>query len=138
MADRMVSILDGNTFVVSDQRGDIEASPTDTSGLFSYDTRFLSRWVLTVNGERLNTLSIDDLNYFNGWLEARQAGNTQLAAIYRRRFRPEFVPAFRAWIAQRPFTNPRAIPGPLSTTAISPRPLSAQCHATSMRPPSGV
>jgi glycogen debranching enzyme len=64
MADRMVSILDGNTFVVSDQRGDIEASPTDTSGLFSYDTRFLSTWVLTVNGERLNTLSIDDLNYF--------------------------------------------------------------------------
>src|SRR5215510_5718453 len=64
MPDRMVSILDGNTFVVSDQRGDIEASPTDTSGLFSYDTRFLSTWVLTVNGERLNTLSIDDLNYF--------------------------------------------------------------------------
>jgi glycogen debranching enzyme len=60
----MVSILDGNTFVVSDQHGDIEASPTDTSGLFSYDTRFLSRWVLTVNGERLSTLSIDDLNYF--------------------------------------------------------------------------
>jgi hypothetical protein len=24
-----------------------------------------------------------------------------------------FVPAFRAWLAQRPFTNPRAIPGPL-------------------------
>jgi hypothetical protein len=23
------------------------------------------------------------------------------------------VPAFRAWVAQRPFTNPRAIPGPL-------------------------
>src|SRR5262252_5150534 len=64
MPDRMVSILDGNTFVVSDQRGDIEASPTDTSGLFSYDTRFLSKWVLTINGERLNTLSIDDLNYF--------------------------------------------------------------------------
>jgi hypothetical protein len=62
---------------------------------------------------RAGQLRIDDLNYFNGWLEARQGGNTQLATIYRRRFRPEFVPAFRAWIAQRPFTNPRAIPGPL-------------------------
>ena len=62
---------------------------------------------------RAGQLRLDDLNYFNGWLDARQAGNTQLAAIYRRRFRPEFVPAFRAWIAQRPFTNPRAIPGPL-------------------------
>jgi glycogen debranching enzyme len=57
-------ILDGNTFVVSDWRGDIEATPTDTVGLFSYDTRFLSKWILTVNGERLNALSTDDLQYF--------------------------------------------------------------------------
>jgi glycogen debranching enzyme len=49
---------------VSDSSGDIEASLTDPTGLFSYDTRFLSRWVLTVNGERLNPLSIDDLQYF--------------------------------------------------------------------------
>jgi hypothetical protein len=62
---------------------------------------------------RAGQLRIDDLNYFNGWLDARQAGNKELAAIYRRRFRPEFVSAFNAWIAQRPFTNPRAIPGPL-------------------------
>jgi glycogen debranching enzyme len=60
----MVKILDGNTFVVSDDRGDIEASPTDPSGLFSYDTRFLSTWVLTVDGQRLNRLSVDDLHYF--------------------------------------------------------------------------
>jgi hypothetical protein len=56
---------------------------------------------------------IDDLLYFNGWLDARRAGNAELAAIYRRRFRPEFVPAFEAWIAQRPFTNSQAIAGPL-------------------------
>jgi glycogen debranching enzyme len=59
-----VKILDGNTFVVSDDRGDIEASPTDPTGLFSFDTRFLSKWVLTVNGQRLNPLSVDDLQYF--------------------------------------------------------------------------
>jgi glycogen debranching enzyme len=64
MSDELVKILDGNTFVVSDDRGDIEASLTDPTGLFSYDTRFLSKWVLTVNGSRLNPLSIDDLNYF--------------------------------------------------------------------------
>ena len=29
MSDGLVKILDGNTFVVSDERGDIEASPTD-------------------------------------------------------------------------------------------------------------
>ena len=64
MSDGLVQILDGNTFVVSDERGDIEASRTDPTGLFSFDTRFLSRWVLTVNGERLNALSTDDLQYF--------------------------------------------------------------------------
>ena len=42
MSDGLVKILDGNTFVVSDERGDIEASLTDPTGLFSFDTRFLS------------------------------------------------------------------------------------------------
>jgi glycogen debranching enzyme len=32
--------------------------------LFSYDTRFLSTWTLTVNGERLQSLAVDDLQYF--------------------------------------------------------------------------
>jgi glycogen debranching enzyme len=64
VSENLVQILDGNTFVVSDTRGDIEASATDPTGLFSFDTRFLSRWVLTVDGHRLATLSTDDLEYF--------------------------------------------------------------------------
>ncbi len=64
MSDTLVQILEGNTFVVSDDKGDIEASSTDPTGLFSFDTRFLSRWVLTVNGQRLTSLSTDDLQYF--------------------------------------------------------------------------
>ncbi len=64
MSDRLVQILEGNTFVVSDDRGDIEARGDDPTGLFAFDTRFLSRWVLTVNGERLTALSTDDLQYF--------------------------------------------------------------------------
>ena len=59
-----VKILDGNTFVVSDSSGDIEASMTDPTGLFSFDTRFLSKWILTIDGQRLNPLSVDDLQYF--------------------------------------------------------------------------
>ena len=65
MTANMVSILDGNTFVVSDDRGNIDATPTDTSGLFAWDTRFLSRWVLTVDGKIPNSLSTDDLQYFS-------------------------------------------------------------------------
>src|SRR5215469_12388278 len=64
MSGELVQILEGNTFVVSDDKGDIEASLTDPTGLFSFDTRFLSRWVLTVNGQRLTALSTDDLQYF--------------------------------------------------------------------------
>ena len=58
-------------------------------------------------------LRIDDLVLFNGWLDARQSGDRKLAAIYRRRFRPDFLPAFEAWMAQRPFTSPTPVPGPL-------------------------
>jgi glycogen debranching enzyme len=64
MSDDLVKILDGNTFAVSDGRGDIEASMSDPTGLFSWDTRFLSTWVLMVNDKRLSALSVDDLNYF--------------------------------------------------------------------------
>jgi len=64
MSAQLVSILYGNNFVVSDRNGDIEESPTVPSGLFSFDTRFLSNWVLTVNGERLQALAVDDLQYY--------------------------------------------------------------------------
>jgi glycogen debranching enzyme len=64
MNDNTVSLLDGNTFVVSDDRGDIEATATDAVGLFSFDTRFLSRWVLSIDDTRLSALSVDDLQYF--------------------------------------------------------------------------
>ncbi|MEV4767274.1 glycogen debranching N-terminal domain-containing protein [Micromonospora chokoriensis] len=56
----LVSILDGNTFLVSDRRGDIEPSHDFPTGLFSFDTRFLSKWVLTLDGQRLHALSMDD------------------------------------------------------------------------------
>ena len=64
MSDQLVNILEGNTFVVSDRRGDLEATPVVNHGLFLNDTRFLSRWVLTVNGLRPKLLSVDDLAFF--------------------------------------------------------------------------
>jgi glycogen debranching enzyme len=64
VTDDHIKIMDGNTFVVSDGRGDINASSTDPSGFFSYDTRFLSRWVLTLDGQPLDVLAVDDVNYF--------------------------------------------------------------------------
>ncbi|SCL40365.1 Glycogen debranching enzyme (alpha-1,6-glucosidase) [Micromonospora pallida] len=58
--NRLVSILDGNTFLVCDERGDLEPSLDVATGLFSFDTRFLSTWQLTLDGERLRTLSVDE------------------------------------------------------------------------------
>jgi glycogen debranching enzyme len=60
-----VSALEGDTFVVSDRRGDIATSPDEAYGLFQGDTRFLSRWILTVDGKNPNSLSTDDVNYFS-------------------------------------------------------------------------
>ena len=55
-----ISILDGNTFLVSDRRGNIEPSYDFPTGLFSFDTRFLSTWILSLDGQPLHALSIDD------------------------------------------------------------------------------
>ncbi|MGH2921930.1 MAG: amylo-alpha-1,6-glucosidase [Gaiellaceae bacterium] len=59
-----ISILDGSTFLVSDLRGDVDASPVEPHGFFYQDTRFLSRWLLTANGSPLNVLSTDHVSYF--------------------------------------------------------------------------
>jgi hypothetical protein len=48
----------------------------------------------------------------NGWLEATLSGNHRVAAAYSARFRPEYRPAFRAWLATNPLRNPAAPLGP--------------------------
>ena len=59
-----ISILDGSTFLVSDVRGDVDASPDEPHGFFYQDTRFLSKWVLTANGSQLKALTTDHVAYF--------------------------------------------------------------------------
>jgi len=53
-----------------------------------------------------------DASAFTAWLTAAQSGNTNLAAFLERRFRPEYRPAFQAWMATDPFHNPSAPAGP--------------------------
>jgi hypothetical protein len=54
-----------------------------------------------------------DLLNFNRWLEVKTEGNEQLAQLYERRFRPEFLPAFDAWLAVDPLDNSDAVASPL-------------------------
>jgi glycogen debranching enzyme len=53
-----LTVLDGSTFCVCDERGDVDGLAT-ASGFFAADTRFLSRSVLTLGGARLDPLSHD-------------------------------------------------------------------------------
>jgi hypothetical protein len=54
-----------------------------------------------------------DLLNFNRWLEVTTSNQPALADLYQRRFRPEFLPAFQAWLAQDPLNNSAATPSPL-------------------------
>src|SRR5437773_5435044 len=53
-----VTVLDGSTFVVCDEGGDLDGVAA-ASGFFAEDTRFLSRLVLTVDGERPEPVSLE-------------------------------------------------------------------------------
>jgi glycogen debranching enzyme len=60
-----VSVLEGNTFVLSRRNGDVDAGPGEPHGLFHRDTRHLSRWLLTIDGKKLDALSTDDTKSFS-------------------------------------------------------------------------
>jgi hypothetical protein len=49
-----------------------------------------------------------DVATFIQWTDATARGDQQLAQFYLQRFRPEFRPAFDAWLAMKPLTNPQA------------------------------
>jgi glycogen debranching enzyme len=57
-----LTILEGSTFCICDGRGDVLG---ETDGFFAADTRHLSRFVLTVNGERPLLLSSGKVEYFS-------------------------------------------------------------------------
>jgi hypothetical protein len=64
---------------------------------------------------RAGQLTQIDIATFIQWVNADVADKQDLARFYRRRFRPEFVPAFDAWLATNPRTNRSA---PLSPFAM--------------------
>ncbi|HMJ01074.1 MAG TPA: glycogen debranching N-terminal domain-containing protein [Gaiellaceae bacterium] len=56
------TILEGSNFCISDQNGDFTFT---TSGLYAFDTRFLSRLELRINGERPLLLSSGRVEYYS-------------------------------------------------------------------------
>src|SRR3954453_11232515 len=55
-----------------------------------------------------------DVATFIAWVDADQTGDQTLADFYVNRFRDEFRPAFEAWLATQPFTDPAAPPTPFA------------------------
>jgi len=47
------------------------------------------------------------------WLKAEARGERKLAAVFERRFLPEFLPAFKAWKKTDPLNNAGAPVGPM-------------------------
>jgi glycogen debranching enzyme/putative sterol carrier protein len=94
-----VSILEGSTFVTSDRRGDIDGTPATPHGLFALDTRFLSRWRLTVDGQSPAVLSTDtQRHYCAQFFLAPSTGTTYVdspLSVARRRWIDN---GFREWI----------------------------------------
>ena len=55
-----------------------------------------------------------DIATFIQWVNATATDASELADFYTARFRPEFKPAFDAWLATDPLTNPDAPPTPFA------------------------
>ena len=55
-----------------------------------------------------------DVATFIAWADAHGQGDRTRADFFVERFRDEFKPAFDAWMATRPFTNPEAPPTPFA------------------------
>jgi glycogen debranching enzyme len=62
--DRTFSVFDGSTFVAANGVGDIDPHRIGPYGFFSDDTRYLSRWQLSLNGGPPDRLSVAHMEYF--------------------------------------------------------------------------
>jgi hypothetical protein len=76
-----------------------------------------------------------DVALFTQWVNAYAQDETELAAFYQHRFRDEFRPAFNAWVATKPRTNPDA---PLSPFAMPQYRLAASAQADALEAKAGA
>ena len=72
---------------------------------------------LRVEAQGLQTRSGQEQTYDASavaeWIKAEAAGNQKVAQLFARRMRPEFRPAFEAWVKTDPINNAEAPAGPM-------------------------
>jgi hypothetical protein len=71
------------------------------------------RLVATQSSSLAGQERLFDTTTFSFWLQAHASGNRTEQRAFEARFRPEFRPAFAAWLKTEPFTNGDAPAGPL-------------------------
>jgi glycogen debranching enzyme len=85
----MLVVLDGSSFFVSDDRGDVEPD-AEADGYFLGDTRHLSAWRLRVNGRPSRLLTSRVVDYYSarvfGTLGTAHVGHQPPVSIERDRF----------------------------------------------------
>jgi hypothetical protein len=94
-----------------------QASLWDGIQSSNYTQASAARTEASQNHTEANQFRLGDLSVFENFVDATLDGDTELADFYRQRFRDEFEPAYEAWIALDPFTNPVAPPSPLAMPA---------------------
>ena len=72
-----LGVLQADTFMVGDRRGDVDPAADDLHALFYRDMRHLSRWQLRLNGRPLQALSSDTLEYDEAVFDAVMGVNVK-------------------------------------------------------------
>jgi hypothetical protein len=67
-----------------------------------------------------NQYRLADLSVFENYIDASLTGNAEVADFYRPRFSEALEPAYEAWIALEPESNPDAPPSPLGMPEYQP------------------
>jgi hypothetical protein len=67
-----------------------------------------------LEGDALKAIEVQT---FGAWLQAKSRGDEQMADFFQARFPADFKPAFNAWVAEHPLTNPSAAPTPFAMAA---------------------
>jgi len=84
-----LTVLDGNTFFVSDAAGDVEPGE-DANGFFHADMRQLSTWRLRLNGQPMHVLTSRTVDYYSASIFATLAsvsvGENPPISVRRDRF----------------------------------------------------
>lgn len=98
----------------------------------SYNVANASRIESAEAADRDLALTAIDVNLFLHYIDAVEAGNLREAQFVNRRLRPEMRAAMNAWLATKPFINPKAPSSPFVMPEYSLRARAASLRYTAL------